>query len=362
MCLYWTKLSKNVIKSQMERQYFNLFWVCILAFIVGVVIKTWSDIFLVAVLILASLFLLIVLLKFSFQKLALALFLVVAGFLYAPDYNQPTIFKSKESNNSKIAIQLSSRLNNILNYPYSELAKGIAYGDDAKIPSDIKQDFRKIGLSHILAVSGSNIAILIGFVSIFLLPLAGRRFYVVGLTLLLLFFLSLTGFESSILRATIMAMSLILGTLVGRQSVGLFALFFAGFLMILYEPSIIRYDIGFQLSFMATLGLSTIYPYLVKRLNIENIKNIFLRFFSQTFLTTISAQLATLVIIWPKFGMPSWVSMPANLLIAPLAPYVMIITIIILIFSTFSTLLAQVLAFLIYLLLEYMLIITRFLA
>jgi len=110
--------------------------------------------------------------------------------------------------------------------------------------------------------------------------------------------------------------------ILGRQSWAFFGLLISGFLMLFISPSLI-FDIGFQLSFSATLGLIYISPFIDKIFRIR--KAPVLRAVSEDFNTTVSAQVATLPIILSNFGSYSILSVLTNVLVLWTVPILMII-------------------------------------
>lgn len=262
------------------------------------------------------------------------------------------IEKGSESNLIyKIRENIINLFNSSLNSKYSSLVLGISFGIKQEMGSQFYLDLQKVGLTHIIAASGMNITMVGGFFlglfSLFLKRQLALIFSIIGI----LFYAFMAGFEASIVRASIMGILVFTAQLTGRQSSSFLSLFVAGFLMLFKSPSLI-YDIGFQLSFMATLGLIYLRP--IFFLNRASKRFIEKSFIGDDLATTISAQVFTLPILLINFGNYSLISILVNALILWTVPIIMVIgglaSIAGLIFEPFGYLLSYLaIPFLIYL-------------
>jgi competence protein ComEC len=198
---------------------------------------------------------------------------------------------------------------------------GIVFGIKEEMNPEFYLDLQKVGLVHVIAASGMNITMLGGFLSLFFALFLKRQLAIIMTVLGIIFYAVLAGLEPSIVRAAIMGILVFLAQLTGRQNSSFLALFFAGFVMLMRSPFLIL-DIGFQLSFLATLGLIYLRPLFglissVKRLE----KNVFI----EDLTTTLSAQIMTLPILLVNFGTYSLWSIPANAIVLWTVPFLMII-------------------------------------
>lgn len=203
--------------------------------------------------------------------------------------------------------------------PQAAFLNGVLLGSRQDIPKDIKDDFAATGVSHILAISGYNITLVSLVVMWFLLFFFRRQtafwFSVVAIVL----FTILTGASASVVRSALMGGLVLLANRSGRIYDPKNSLTLAAFLMVLANPMILRYDIGFQLSFFATVGILYVAPLLS-----DYFKRVPNRFnFRETFLMTFSAQLMVLPLILFYFHNFSLVALPANLIILPFIPLAM---------------------------------------
>jgi len=133
---------------------------------------------------------------------------------------------------------------------------GIVFGDDAVAPPEsIKTSFIHSGLLHILAASGLNVGFISGFLMFFLKYLGiPYKFRIIsGIGVIILYCL-MTGLGASVVRASLMLIFVFIGKLIDRDAHSVSLLSFVGLLMLLYNPAYIN-DVGFQLSFIVTLGI-----------------------------------------------------------------------------------------------------------
>jgi competence protein ComEC len=216
--------------------------------------------------------------------------------------------------------------------PEASLLAGILLGVDNGLPSELQQSFKDTGTSHIIAISGFNIAIIAGiFISIFG-RLFGERRGAVFAALGIIFYTLLVGAEAAVVRAAVMGLTALLARHFGRRQDGLVTLFGVAALMNLFNPYYLQ-DVGFQLSFAATLGL-ILYAQPLEALAKRSLS--FFNLSSETaeksaslisnfFLLTLAAQITTLPIMAYHFNRLSLISFIANPFILPPQPAVMII-------------------------------------
>ena len=205
--------------------------------------------------------------------------------------------------------------------PYSGLMESLLFGDEEKISEEWKEKFNLTGVRHITAVSGMNITIISFLIFNFLLSLGFWRNQSFYFSILLIFFYVLMiGASSSAIRAFVMAFLFLVAQSLGRLSTASRALVFAAALMLFLNPLLLKYDVGFQLSFLATMGLIFLQP-IFKDL-FEKIPKIFsLR---ENLSATLGAQIFTLPILIYNFGKISLISPLPNILILPFLPHLTI--------------------------------------
>jgi len=203
--------------------------------------------------------------------------------------------------------------------PSGSFLEGILLGQRQHISEEIIEDFRITGLSHILAISGMNVVIIIGFLTYFLgwLP-RWVRFALISI--LLIVFALMVGASASIVRAVIMGIVGLFALANFRQSNSVSALCVAGITMLAINPKLLIYDVGFQLSFLAVLGIVCFYQDLLRVL--QKIAKV--KFLWEALALTLSAQLLTAPIVAWNFEQISLVSPLANFLILPIIPFLML--------------------------------------
>ncbi len=222
--------------------------------------------------------------------------------------------------------KLTKAIEKIMPFPEASLLEGLILGNKQIFSQDLKESLNITGTSHIVAVSGMNIVILSNILMFVLIGLGLRRgqafYFILGLVCL---FIIMVGAPASAIRAGIMSSILLFANKIGRLSSATKIMIFAGAIMLALNPLLLRFDVGFQLSFLAVFGLIYLKPIFDEWLN-----KILPSKFSDAFTTTLAAQFAVLGILIYNFGRISFISPFANFLIVPLLPYV---TAIILVFS-----------------------------
>ncbi len=173
------------------------------------------------------------------------------------------ILNSAQDTKGKILRKLNNKRNNILaihkqniQSPMIEVLGGIIFGDDAVNPdNNTKENFINSGIFHILSASGMNLTIIIGMWFFLTRNLKiNYRFSIISGILLILFYTCMTGFGHPIIRAFLMLSLVLIGKLIDRNTSTMALLFLVAFIMLLYNPLGI-FEIGFQLSFIATFAL-----------------------------------------------------------------------------------------------------------
>jgi competence protein ComEC len=193
------------------------------------------------------------------------------------------------------------------------LLLGLLLGDDSELDPGLERDFRAAGLSHLLVVSGGNVAMVLAPVvaATALLRLQRGPTFVVGFAAVA-FFTVLTGAEPSVLRAGVMACLALFGVLLGRPRTTASILAAAVLALLVLDPWL-AWSVGFQLSVTATAGMVAAASPLAERLG---------RFVPKPVAAaagaTLSAQLGVTPILLYYFDEVPLVTLPANLLAFPL--------------------------------------------
>ncbi len=257
----------------------------------------------------------------------------------------------------KVKNAFEQNIKTLLPSPESDFINGILFGSKSEIPEKLYNDFIKTGTAHIIALSGFNITIIVIFLAWILgYFFKNQKIVVVSAIVVIILFVIMTGASSSVVRAALMGSVLLLARYYGRAKHSLNALVFAALLMVLFNPKILVFDVSFQLSFLATLGLLYIYPYF---------KNKFTKipdFFSlrDTVSATLSAQIAVLPILLYNFKQVSLIAPVVNVLILPLIPPAMLLGFLAGLIGFFSMMAAKVFAFFLWIILFYQIKVIEF--
>lgn len=239
-------------------------------------------------------------------------------------------------------------LNRLLPEPYAGLANGMLLGIDAGIPDELYDKFNATGSSHVIVISGSNVAL----ISMVFLALGKRIFgkrHAIWATLIAIAAYSLlVGGDPAVLRASLMGGLVVVASTLGRRSTALVSLATACWVMTLVNPLTV-WDVGFQLSSSATAGLILFTPSVEgfftrlfrgkstsdpqvseaepEKLADEQPKSLFLRIkdffvglFSEALIATLAANISTLPLVVYYFARLSIVSILTNLLVVPVQP------------------------------------------
>lgn len=239
--------------------------------------------------------------------------------------------------------------------PHASFMSGLILGSKKSIPDWLLDEFKITGTTHIIALSGFNITIIVVVLKNLTHGLSRRlSFWFPILSVFL--FVVLTGAQASVVRAAIMGSMLLLATRLGRQGNAFVSIAFTAAAMICLNPLILRFDIGFQLSFAALVGLIYVAPFIDKY---------FLRLpkiIAENLSLTLAAQIAAAPIIIYNFKTFSFIAPVANVLILPLIPLVMAIGFISSVLAILFEPLGRLLGYLAFGFLEYMIRVVEYLS
>ena len=244
----------------------------------------------------------------------------------------PNSFQVAEKENltfsEKIKQQRLEVLQNIdqakLSEKSKEFTKGIILADRTEMDRETVEDFSKSGLVHILAISGSHMAIIFWLILLLLKPIFPANFRNVPIVISLIFiwlFAIFIDFGSSVIRSCIMITAYYFYVLLQRKPDLLHAMAISGLAILIFDTNQL-FDVGFQLSFIAVFGIfwlnEPILKYLPKPKN--NVQNFLVNVVS----ISIAAQLATLPLVIYYFHQYSLISVIANLVVIPFSEVIII--------------------------------------
>ena len=226
------------------------------------------------------------------------------------NFNQPPLVRVKQ------AFYLGA--DRAFNGDTSAFMKGILVGSRSSLPQPLQDTLNAVGLSHVVAVSGYNLTILV----VLLARLFKKRWLwgsLMASLLLVWSFTILTGMSASIMRAAVMATVFLIASYYGKQVSVLACLALTALVTLLINPTLAVQDIGWQLSFLSLTGIVVLSPIIVSILPKKT------KLLSELVAITLSAQIATVPYLLYIFGDYSIVALIANLAIMPIIPILMLL-------------------------------------
>ena len=151
------------------------------------------------------------------------------------------------------------RIGRALPEPEASLAAGVLVGEQGSLPDDVDEALRATGTTHLVVVSGQNVAVIIGIAIAALTAFVSRRTASLCALVLLPGYVVFVGADPPVVRAAIMAVAVIAAGVTGRRTPAWVYLVYAAGVMLILDPVLVR-DVSFQLSAMATVGITTLAP------------------------------------------------------------------------------------------------------
>lgn len=243
----------------------------------------------------------------------------ITGLFISYDTDSIKILEAKTDFFSSLILQTRKEIDETIQNLHSPqtagLLRGLILADRSEIDFETKNEFINSGVIHILAVSGLHV----GYVLIIFIFLFGRfNIYVRSLLTILglLAFMFLTGAPPSVIRATLMAMIIIIAFLTNRSTNIINSIAIAGVVILLLNPDEL-YNPGFQLSFSAVLAIGIIYPKIQRFVYKLKISRKWLEGILLFCAVSLSAQIGTLPFTLAYFSKLSLVALFTNLLVIP---------------------------------------------
>lgn len=205
-----------------------------------------------------------------------------------------------------------------------EFLKGIILADRTEIDSDTLKDFNRAGLVHFLAISGTHIVVIFGmfyFLMMRFSPVQFKKYAIVISLILIWIFGVFIGFGNSVVRSCIMISVYFIYVLLQRKPDLLHSLALSAFIILIIDTQQF-FDVGFQLSFLAVLGIYWLNQSILMRFPKQN--NYFKKLIYNTVSISISAQLVTLPLVLYYFHQFSFVSIVANFFIVPFSEVIIV--------------------------------------
>jgi len=212
-----------------------------------------------------------------------------------------------------------TRIERALPEPAAALAAGVLVGERRTMPADITEALRVTGTTHLVVVSGQNVALLMGLVVAAMTAVVSRRVAAIVALVLLPPYVVFVGADPPVVRAAVMAVGVAFASLGGRRTPGWIYLLHAVTVMLALDPTLVR-DVAFQLSATATAGVILVAPVLrdAALARWVGLQRPALAAVVETFATATGAALAVLPVQVAAFERVSPWTVPANVAVAPL--------------------------------------------
>ncbi|MEZ4156710.1 MAG: ComEC/Rec2 family competence protein [Candidatus Paceibacterota bacterium] len=238
----------------------------------------------------------------------------------------------------KFSDLVSARFDRFIGGQAGAFMAGITLGTDSRFSSDLKRKLSLTGTTHIVALSGYNISIIALSISLLASRFLRLRGAFIASVVAICLFVLMTGASASVVRAGIMGMLVLLANQLGRVYSLRNAIAFSAFLMVLVNPKVLVFDLGFQLSFLALIGIVYFSPVIKGVLGFASDK---ISIVKESLAMTLAAQLAVMPLILFQFGFVPVFSIFANVLILTFIPLTMLLGLFIFLFSFLSAYLAE---------------------
>jgi competence protein ComEC len=248
--------------------------------------------------------------------------------------------------------------NRVLPPEQAVFLSGLTLGETAAFSDEFKDQLSYTGTTHLVALSGYNITIIGKGIILVLGAWFSRKKTFIFTTVAIIGFVLMTGAEASVVRAAIMGFLVLLADRAERLYSFRNALSIAAFCMVLINPKILLFDVGFQLSFAAVMGLVYLRPAFARIFPFAR-KPGFLNW-RENLMQTLSAQIAVLPILLSVFGSFSPISLITNVLVLLFIPITMLLGFLVAASAIVSSFISLVIAWIVQLFLYYELLIIEF--
>jgi len=232
--------------------------------------------------------------------------------------------------NLKQAVQRQIASN--LPEPQAGLLTGILLGNERGIAPDLADDFSRVGASHVIAISGFNMVIISALIMRTLQQIFDERSRIalIGGIVIIAIYTIFVGASAAVVRAAFMSSLLVIAEYLNRKTFVPASLSLVALVLSFFDPSVLQ-DVGFQLSFLAVLGLALFADYfshqlhkILNRLLSPRWADTLHTFLNEPLAVSLAAQVTTFPLIVMIFGRLSLMSIPVNVLIVPIQSYVLI--------------------------------------
>lgn len=211
---------------------------------------------------------------------------------------------------NEMKLKMEQKIENTFEQEKASILKGLLIGDSTQIQEEVKQDFQTLNISHILAISGMHISYLILGTQMLFKKILGKKKTKIVTILFLIFYMIITRFSPSVVRAVVMGVITIGGGILNRKSDLANAIAISLLITLVYNPFLIL-NIGLQLSYLGTIGIIIFHPTILKILHFIPFKKI-----REMMAVTLSAQITLLPILLYHFNSIGIYFLISNLLVS----------------------------------------------
>lgn len=261
-------------------------------------------------------------------------------FIYYSDWKKSVVDLTKLSYIDRTVIQARKFRQRLLARYHDLGADGQSYavlaamtlGDKSALSRELKDDYSIAGASHVLALSGLHLSIIYGVLT--LLTIAFRRRWLPQLLIMTAIwsYVVLVGMSPSVVRSAVMLTVIAMVEILNRRAMLLNSLSLAAFVMLLWNPMSL-YDVGFEMSFMAVLGIALFEPLLFRRHYTSSIALRIVYWFWGIVSVSIAAQIGTAPLVAYYFGRFSCYFILTNIIVIPCATAILYGTVLVAVLS-----------------------------
>ena len=271
---------------------------------------------------------------------------------------------------NQVSSMMKQKIDSSMEETQAAIIKGIIFGDSSDIEEEIQENFRISSISHVLAVSGMHVSYLVIGMQLFLKSIIGKRKTRFITIVFLIFYMFITGFSPSVVRASMMSILLIGGEFLYRKNDIWTSMAISLFLILIYNPFLIE-NIGLQFSYIGTMGIMILHKSVFSFLKNIKIKNkkwkykfnrkaiFFISKIKEILAVTLSAQLAIFPIMIYHFNLFGVYFLITNLLVSVMIGPIIIFSTIFIVFSFIFNPISKVICIVLKLLIQILIIISN---
>lgn len=284
------------------------------------------------------------------------------GSIFIEDINDIDIIETNKINLiTFIQNSIFDVLEKLLPKEHLGILLGMLIGDTFYISDDVEIYFKLSGITHLLAVSGSNVTYIIAITKFLFKKLFGKNLSNYFSIFMIILFVLISGASPSVVRAGIMAIILIFSEILGRAANTFSTIATTAIIMLLSNPLIIC-DIGFLLSFGGTVGIVLLNNIFTEYFNIKFCivsNNKLFKYVLEMFTVSLSAQIILLPIMWYYFNNISFISILTNLLVGPFVGIITVLGLVMYFLSLIYMPIGKLISYCLYVLISLIILISK---